>query len=315
MGKVLVTGGAGFIGSHLVESLLEEGREVVVFDDFSTGKMENLPENTRLTVLKGDVGKKEEVVNLFNSFNFDTVFHLAAVASVAKSVENPEETHRTNFDGTMYLLDCCVKFSVSRFIFASSAAVYGDLPGLPKREDDPVKPQTPYAVDKYASERYVLNAFVLYGLKTSALRFFNVFGPRQDPSSPYSGVISIFVDRVLRFLNGEDVEITIFGDGKQTRDFIYVKDVVNALLLVEKSESAYGKVFNTGTGKETSLLDLLKYIENIAGIIPPVKFVSARKGDIRHSCADISGLKKIGFSPSFTVLEGLKLLFEWEMEN
>ncbi|SNR76126.1 NAD-dependent epimerase/dehydratase family protein [Desulfurobacterium atlanticum] len=315
MGKVLVTGGAGFIGSHLVESLLEEGREVVVFDDFSTGKMENLPENSRLTVLKGNVGEKERVVNLFDSFKFDTVFHLAAVASVAKSVENPEETHRTNFDGTMYLLDCCLKFFVSRFIFASSAAVYGDLPGLPKKEDDPVKPQTPYAVDKYASERYVLNAFNLYGLKTSALRFFNVFGPRQDPFSPYSGVVSIFVDRVLRFLNGENVEITIFGDGKQTRDFIYVKDVVKALLLVEKSEAAYGKVFNTGTGKETSLLDLLKYIENIAGKIPPVKFAPARKGDIKHSCADISNLKKIGFSPSFTVQEGLKLLFECEMEK
>ncbi len=309
MGKVLVTGGAGFIGSHLVESLLEDGREVVVFDNFSTGKMENLPKDTRLTVLKGDVGKKEKVVNLFGSFDFDTVFHLAAVASVAKSVENPEETHRANFDGTMYLLDCCVKFSVSRFIFASSAAVYGDLPGLPKKENDPVKPQTPYAVDKYASERYVLNAFALYGLKTSALRFFNVFGQRQDPSSPYSGVISIFVDRALRFLNGEDVEITIFGDGKQTRDFVYVKDVVKALLLVEKSKTAYGKVFNTGTGKETSLLDLLEYIENITGKIPPVKFAPPRKGDIKHSCADISMLKELGFSPQFSVEEGLRVFF------
>lgn len=315
MKRTLVTGGAGFIGSHLVEALIEQKRKVLVFDNFSTGKFENIPNSELVHVVKGDISDKSQVENLFKKYQFDTVFHLAAVASVAKSVENPEETHKTNFDGTLYLLQESVKQGVVRFIFASSAAVYGDLPGLPKKETDPVKPLTPYAVDKYASERYVINAYELYGLKTTALRFFNVFGPRQDPSSPYSGVISIFVDRVIRNLKGEDVSITIFGDGNQTRDFIFVKDVVKALLLVERSHEAVGKVFNTGTGKATSLLNLLDYLAKIAGKLPPIHFEPPRKGDIKHSLADISELKKIGFSPSFTVEEGLKLLFEWELKH
>ncbi|WP_457567687.1 NAD-dependent epimerase/dehydratase family protein [Desulfurobacterium sp.] len=315
MKRTLVTGGAGFIGSHLVEALVAQGRDVLVFDNFSTGKRENLPDSNRVQVVEGDISDKSHVERLFRKFNFDTVFHLAAVASVAKSVENPEETHRTNFDGTLYLLQESVKHSVVRFIFASSAAVYGDLPELPKKETDPVKPLTPYAVDKFASERYVVNAFELYGLKTTALRFFNVFGPRQDPSSPYSGVISIFVDRVIKSLKGEDAGITIFGDGKQTRDFIFVKDVVKALLLVERSHDAVGGVFNVGTGKATSLLDLLDYLAKIAGRLPPVHFAPPRRGDIKHSVADISALRGLGFSPSFTVEEGLRVLFEWEREN
>ncbi|WP_456397809.1 SDR family NAD(P)-dependent oxidoreductase [Desulfurobacterium sp.] len=313
MKRTLVTGGAGFIGSHLVEALVEEGREVLIFDNFSTGKMENIPDSKLVHVVKGDISDRFQVENLFKKYRFDTVFHLAAVASVAKSVENPEETHKTNFDGTLYLLQESVKHGVIRFIFASSAAVYGDLPKLPKKETDPVKPLTPYAVDKYASERYVINAYELYGLKTTALRFFNVFGPRQDSASPYSGVISIFVDRVLRFLKGKDVEITVFGDGKQTRDFVFVKDVVKAILLVERCHEAVGKVFNVGTGKATSLLDLLDYLAKIAGKLPPIHFEPPRKGDIKHSFADISELKIVGFSPSFTVEDGLKLLFEWEM--
>ncbi|OMH40089.1 NAD-dependent epimerase/dehydratase family protein [Desulfurobacterium indicum] len=315
MKRTLVTGGAGFIGSHLVEALVKESREVLVFDDFSTGKIENIPDSKLVHVVKGNISDRFQVENLFKKYQFDTVFHLAAIASVVKSVENPEETHKTNFDGTLYLLQESVKCGVIRFIFASSAAVYGDLPKLPKKETDPVKPLTPYAVDKYASERYVINAYELYGLKTTALRFFNVFGPRQDPASPYSGVISIFVDRVIRNLKGENVAITVYGDGRQTRDFVYVKDVVKALLLVERCHEAVGRVFNVGTGKATSLLDLLDYLAKIAGKLPPIHFEPPRKGDIKHSLADISELKKIGFSPSFTAQEGLKLLFEWEMEK
>ena len=308
----LVTGGAGFIGSHLVEELLKEEREVVVVDDLSTGKLENLPESENLTFIKGSITDREFLKNLFNSYRFDTVFHLAAVASVFKSVEKPIETHRVNFDGTLYLLEESKRTKVNKFVFASSAAVYGDLPELPKREDMPVKPLTPYGVDKYASERYVVNSFNLYELRATAFRFFNVYGERQDPSSPYSGVISIFIDRILKHLKGEKTTIDIFGDGKQTRDFVYVKDVVKALLIAEKDKRTDGEVFNVGTGKETSLLQLIDTLKSIAGSIPSVRFLPSREGDIKRSVADITKLKKLGYTPSFSLQEGLLRTFNWE---
>jgi UDP-glucose 4-epimerase len=183
-----------------------------VIDDLSTGKLENLPSSEKLEVIVGSITDVELLEQLFEKYKFGVVFHLAAVASVAKSVESPVATHRVNFDGTLYLLELSRKYNVERFIFASSAAVYGNLPELPKREDMPVMPVTPYGVDKFSSERYVVNSYHLYGLRTTALRFFNVYGERQDPSSPYSGVISIFIDRALRFLRGEEVTIDIFGD-------------------------------------------------------------------------------------------------------
>jgi UDP-glucose 4-epimerase len=311
----LVTGGAGFIGSHLVEELIKHNRTVVVIDDLSTGKLENLPSSEKLKVIVGSITDVELLERLFEKYKFGVVFHLAAVASVAKSVESPIATHRVNFDGTLYLLELSRKYNVERFIFASSAAVYGNLPELPKREDMPAMPVTPYGVDKFSSERYVVNSYYLYGLRTTALRFFNVYGKRQDPSSPYSGVISIFIDRALRFLRGEKVTIDIFGDGKQTRDFIYVKDVVKALLLVEKDERAVGEVFNVGTGKETSLLELLDAISSVAGCLPPVRFLPPREGDIKRSVADISKLRTPGFSPSFSLEEGLKKTIEWEKQR
>ncbi|WP_457755074.1 SDR family oxidoreductase [Thermovibrio ammonificans] len=305
--SVLVTGGAGFIGSHLVEALLSQGREVVVLDDLSTGKLSNLPDSSSLEFVKGSVTDEELVRRLFEEFNFSSVFHLAAVASVQRSVEEPLYCHKVNCDGTLYLLQSAVSRGVKRFIFASSAAVYGDLPQLPKREDMPVSPLTPYAVDKYASERYVVNSFRLYGLEGVALRFFNVFGERQDPSSPYSGVISIFIDRVKRYLTGEPVTVDIFGDGRQTRDFIYVKDVVSALLIAE-DRGVPGEVYNVGTGQETSLLELLDYIRDIVGTLPEIRFLPERPGDIKRSVADVSKLEKLGFSPRFSVKEGLSNL-------
>ncbi len=308
----LVTGGAGFIGSHLVEELLKGGRKVIVLDDLSTGKRENLPEeNENLTFIKGSITDRELLKNLFDSYKFQTVFHLAAVASVFKSVEEPIETHRVNFDGTLYLLEESRRTKVEKFVFASSAAVYGDLPELPKKEDMPVKPLTPYGVDKYASERYVVNSYKLYNLNTTALRFFNVYGERQDPSSPYSGVISIFMERTSKYLKGDEVTVDIFGDGKQTRDFVYVKDVVQALLLVEKEKSSRGEVYNVGTGKETSLLELLKTLEKITGKVPPIRFLPPREGDIKRSVADITKLSQIGYTPTFVLEEGLKKTFEW----
>lgn len=307
----LVTGGAGFIGSHLVEELLKEGRKVIVVDDLSTGKVENLPESENLTFIKGSITDRELLKNLFDSYKFDTVFHLAAVASVFKSVEEPEATHKVNFDGTLYLLEESKRARVGKFVFASSAAVYGDLPELPKKEEMAVKPLTPYGVDKYASERYVVNSFHLYGLKATALRFFNVYGERQDPSSPYSGVISIFMDRTARYLKGEKVTIDIFGDGRQTRDFVYVKDVVKALLIAEKDERTNGEVFNVGTGKETSLLDLLKTLKEVAGKIPPVRYLPSREGDIRRSVADISKIEQLGYFSVFSLKKGIERTFYW----
>ena len=311
----LVTGGAGFIGSHLVEKLIKRNRTVVVIDNFSTGKLENLPSSKKLEVVVGSITDVSLLEQLFKRYKFSVVFHLAAVASVTKSVENPIATHRVNFDGTLCLLELSRKYNVEHFIFASSAAVYGNLPQLPKREDMPAMPVTPYGVDKFSSERYVINSYHLYGLKATALRFFNVYGERQDSSSPYSGVISIFIDRVLSFLRGKKVTVDIFGNGKQTRDFIYVKDVVKALLLVERNEKAVGEVFNVGTGKETSLLELLNTISSITGCLPPLRFLPPREGDIKRSVADISKLKTLGFSPSFSLKEGLRRTIEWEKHH
>jgi len=305
----LVTGGAGFIGSHLVEELLSQGREVVVLDDLSTGKLENLPKSDRLKFVKGSVTDRGLLRELFSSYPFKSVFHLAAVASVQRSVEEPVYCHQVNFDGTLYLLEEARKRGIGKFVFASSAAVYGDHPELPKREESPVKPITPYGVHKYASERYVVNSASLYGLDAVALRFFNVYGERQDPSSPYSGVLSIFIDRIKRFKGGEKVSIDIFGDGRQTRDFIYVKDVVKALLTVESGQTS-GKVYNVGTGKESSLLEVLEVLGELVGELPPVRFLPPRPGDIRRSVADISRLKELGFEPSYSLKEGLKRLWQ-----
>jgi len=309
--KTLVTGGAGFIGSHLVEELLNRGEQVVVLDDLSTGKLENLPEHPNLTFLKGSVADPSLVNSLFKEYPISSVFHLAAVASVQKSVESPVDCHEVNFDGTLYLMEAARRSGVSSFVFASSAAVYGDEPTLPKTEETPVKPITPYAVDKYASERYVVNGAALYGFPGVALRFFNVFGERQDPSSPYSGVISIFVDRIKRFLKGEPVKIVVFGDGRQTRDFVYVKDVVSALFLA-RDKAPKGEVYNVGTGREVSLLEMLETLKELVGTLPPVEFAPPRPGDIRRSVASIEKLKGLGYRPRWSFKEGLKSLLKSE---
>ena len=314
MDFTLVTGGAGFIGSHLVEELLSQGRMVVVLDDLSTGKRENLPESPNLIFVEGSIVDREILKRLFSKYRFSTVFHLAAVASVYRSIEEPLYCHQVNFDGTLYLLEESKRVGVEKFIFASSAAVYGDLPELPKRENMAVKPQTPYAVDKYASERYTVNSFNLYGLDATALRFFNVYGERQDPISPYSGVISIFIERIRRFQRGESVTIDIYGDGRQTRDFVYVKDVVRALLLAEEKQTA-GEVYNVGTGVETSLLHLLEVLREITGEIPPVRFLPSRPGDIKRSVADISKISQIGYSPSYSLKGGLERLWKWTIRT
>ncbi|MCA0150323.1 NAD-dependent epimerase/dehydratase family protein [Rossellomorea vietnamensis] len=314
MSKILVTGGAGFIGSHIVEELLNNNEQVVVIDNFSMGSMDNLPKSNQLTVVKGDISVRETISVLFQQHQFKKIFHLGAIASVAASVENPLHTHQTNLEATLYLLEEARKQGgLERFVFASSAAVYGDEPTLPKKETSTIRPLTPYAIDKFASEQYVLAFSRLYDIPTAAVRFFNVFGNRQNPSSPYSGVVSILTDRFKQLVKKEETSFTLFGDGEQTRDFIYVKDVVQAVFLVSETPAGIGKVFNVGTGGSTSLNELIGLYEEITETTLPIEKKEERSGDIKESYSDISELKSLGFEPQFTMREGL--LEYWNKEN
>ncbi|WP_299742883.1 NAD-dependent epimerase/dehydratase family protein [uncultured Rossellomorea sp.] len=314
MSKILVTGGAGFIGSHIVEELLNKNEQVVVIDNFSMGSMDNLPKDDKLTVVEGDISSKETIEKLFQQHRFKKIFHLGAIASVAASVEDPLHTHQTNLEATLYLLEETRKQGgLERFVFASSAAVYGDEPTLPKKETSTIRPLTPYAIDKFASEQYVLAFSRLYDIPTTAVRFFNVFGNRQNPSSPYSGVVSILTDKFKQLVNNEETSFTLYGDGEQTRDFIYVKDVVQANLLVSEDPAAIGKVFNVGTGDSTSLNELIGMYEEITNTKLPIEQLEERSGDIKESYSDISELKSLGFDPKFSMREGL--LEYWNKEN
>ena len=278
---VLVTGGAGFIGSHLVDALLARGRVVRVLDNLSSGKRANLPlDNPRLQLIEGDVADPAVVRAALAGCS--AVAHLAAVASVQASVEDPVGTHRSNFIGTLNLCEAMREQGVRRVLFASSAAVYGQNgEGTAIDEDTPKAPLTPYAADKLASEHYLDFYRRQHGLTPAIFRFFNIFGPRQDPSSPYSGVISIFTERAQAGL-----PIRVFGDGEQTRDFVYVADLVALLVqALEAPEVAAGAV-NVGLGRATSLNQLLAVIGELLGGLPPVSYAEPRAGDIRHSRAD-----------------------------
>ncbi len=307
--KICITGGAGFIGSHIAEECVKKGYEVIVFDNFSTGKKENLSfmknnHNSSLKIVKGDVANYEEVSNAVKGC--DAVFHEAAVASVQKSIENPHATFESNAKGTLNVLEASRNYGVKKVIFACSAAIFGDHPEIPKREDSPVLPKSPYGADKYISEVYLRLYNELYNLTTISLRYFNVFGPRQDPSSPYSGVISIFTSRIAQ---GKD--ITVFGDGKQYRDFIYVKDVVQAnMLALEKIHSGF-HYYNVGYGKATDLNTLIAILQRIYNKDIKVNYAEARAGDIKESVTDPSKIiRELGFTPRYSVEEGLRMLVE-----
>jgi UDP-glucose 4-epimerase len=299
--NVLITGGAGFIGSHLAEHLLAAGNTVRVLDNLSTGKRENLPAHARLEFVQGDI--RDQGLVLECARDMQAIVHLAAVASVQASVDDPTGTHATNFDGTLHLLEAARTERVQRFLYASSAAVYGDNTRLPLVEEEILNPLSPYAADKLAGEYYLRFYHAKFGIETTAFRFFNIFGPRQDPSSPYSGVISIFVERVSR---GEPV--TVFGDGRQTRDFVYVGDLVALLALalaLARAETA-GQVINIGRGQQCSLLELLEALEKLTGKPVERRFEAARLGDIVHSCADISRLVRLlGKAPETDIVTGL----------
>lgn len=303
--RVLVTGGAGFIGSHLVELLLSRGDEIVVLDDFSTGKRTNLPTHPDLNVLEGDVAEVADVRAALAGC--DAFVHLAAVASVEASVRDPVATNRTNLRGSIQLFEAAAQLGVRRAVYASSAAVYGDSQELPLQETASKRPLSPYAADKLAGEHYLAHYRRSGKLDGVAFRFFNVFGPRQDPSSPYSGVISIFLDRAAT-----GSPITVFGDGKQTRDFIYVGDVVaalaQALIRVDDDPLDELPVFNVGRGESVSLLQLLDLVGSLDGVEAPlqVSFGPPRQGDILHSLSNVENLKeRFDWEPRTALRDGL----------
>ena len=303
--RAMVTGGAGFIGSHITERLVREGHDVRVVDSFRTGKRTNLDVASSLgnvEIVEADVRDAPQLDSLMDGV--DVVFHQAAVVSVPYSVEHPQETHDVNLQGTLNVLFAARRRGVKRIVFAGSAAAYGDDPELPKRESMFPAPSSPYGVEKLASERYLAACAPLYGVETVTLRYFNVFGPRQDPSSPYSGVISIFVERALR---GD--RVTVYGDGTQSRDFVFVEDVVEANLRAATTPGVSGRVYNVATGNETTVNELAAMLGRVVGRELAVAYEPRRPGDILKSLADIGRARAdLGYAPRIGIEAGLERL-------
>jgi UDP-glucose 4-epimerase len=308
MATYLVTGAAGFIGSTLVRALLAQGGEVVGFDNLSTGKPENLEGVLdRIQFHEADLLDLDAVHRACRGVDY--VFHEAAIPSVPRSVKDPLGSNQANVDGTVNLLVAARDAKVKRVIYAASSSAYGDTPTLPKREDMLPRPISPYATAKLASEYYMTSFYRCYGLETVCLRYFNVFGPRQDPSSPYSGVLAKFITQML---DGEAP--TIFGDGKQSRDFTYVDNVVEANLLAcsaQGSEVA-GRLFNVATAQRTDLYQTFLILKKLTGYSGEVKYGSERAGDVKHSLADISLAEQhLGYRPKVNFEEGLSRTVAW----
>jgi UDP-N-acetylglucosamine/UDP-N-acetyl-alpha-D-glucosaminouronate 4-epimerase len=303
--RLLVTGGAGFIGSNLVEALAASGHEVRVFDNGSTGSVDNLASISSAPIL-GDVRDRDAVLKAVSEV--EVIYHLAALPSVARSVGDPITTHQVNVDGTLNVLEAARRTGVRRVVYASSSSVYGDTPRLPKDEGMPLSPQSPYAASKAAAEAYCRSFSHVYGLETVSLRFFNVFGPRQDPASEYAAVIPRFIDRMLA---GSAPDI--FGDGKQSRDFTYVSNVVEALQLAASAgPEAVGQAMNVGCGSRTTLLELVAAMNDLLGTAIQPAFSSPRPGDIKHSHADIAKAERLlGYRPRLSVRAGLGRTIDW----
>ena len=300
MKKALVTGGAGFIGSHLAEELIKQDYQVIILDDLSTGRRENIQPLLAQDDVQFILGSVTDLSLLNKLFQgVDYVFHLAAIPGVPQSIENPLASHEVNLTGTLNVLLAATENKVMRVIYASSCAVYGDSPSIPQKEDMPPRPQSPYAVSKLCSEYYCQVFREIRGLSTICLRYFNVYGLRQDPNSQYAAVIPIFIRRLYK----GDPPI-IFGDGEQTRDFIFVADIAEANL--KAAESDVCGVFNIGTGDRVSINELAKLVTRLMGKdIKPVHQES-RPGDIRHSLADISRAEEFGYNPRHSLEKGLK---------
>ena len=310
MANYLVTGGAGFIGSALVQELLAQGHAVRVVDNFATGQRANLAEVLdRIELLEGDLADLEIAHRSVRGMDY--VLHQAAIPSVPRSVQDPIASNRANVDATLNLLvaarDACMK----RFVYASSSSVYGNSEVLPKVETMPENPLSPYALTKLAGEKYAGIFHRIYGLPTVALRYFNIFGPRQDPNSPYSAVISRFVDAAL-----DGRRPTVHGDGEQTRDFTYVDNAVQANLLSCTAEGVAGMVFNVGAGERHSLNKLLQMVASIVGCKLDPEYGPPRPGDVRHSQASIERAHEhLGYKPSVRFEEGLKRTVAWFQEG
>ena len=308
MANVLVTGGAGFIGSNLTEALLTQGHVVRVVDDFSTGKRENLDFGNRfssLEVIEGDIRNFDVARRVTR--DIDYVFHQAALPSVQRSVEDPVGSNAVNVGGTLNMLVAAREGGAKRFIYASSSSIYGDTPTLPKSEEMPANPLSPYALQKYTGEQYCKLFSQLFGLETVSLRYFNVFGPKQDPASIYSAVIPRFIEAFL-----DKRPPTVYGDGEQSRDFTYIENVVQANLLAMSAKGLHGEVVNIGYGQRTSLNRLLEILRDILGSTLLPIYEEARPGDVKHSLADIGRGKKIlRYHPRDDLERGLRKTVEY----
>jgi nucleoside-diphosphate-sugar epimerase len=308
MADVLVTGGAGFIGSNLTETLLQKGHFVRVLDDFSTGKRENLifdKAYPSLEIVEGDIRDLGTCQKAVEGMKY--VFHQGALPSVQRSVEDPETSNAVNAGGTLNILLAAREKGAKRVIYASSSSVYGDTPTLPKHEEMPCDPLSPYALQKYIGEQYCRLFYQLYGLETISLRYFNIFGPKQDPNSLYSAVIPKFIDALL-----QGRPPIIFGDGEQSRDFTYIENVVQANLLAMSAGHLHGEAINIACGERTSLNQLLNVLKKILGSKLSPSYQEPQQGDVRHSLADIrKGKEMIKYEPKVGIEIGLKKTVEF----
>ena len=308
MALYLITGVAGFIGSSLARAVLAQGDQVRGIDNFATGKRENLAEiQNQIDFREADLINLDAVRDA--CLRVDYIFHEAAIPSVPKSVLDPLGSNRANVDATVHLLIAARDAKVKRVVYAASSSTYGDTPTLPKHEGMPPNPISPYAVAKLASEYYMTSFYRCYGLETVSLRYFNIFGPRQDPGSPYSGVLAKFITQMLA---GE--QPTIYGDGTQSRDFTYIDNVVSANLLATKAPATEvaGKVFNVATGVRFDLNQTFQLLKGITGYKGDVKYEPERAGDVKHSLADLSRIEKaLGYKPLVNFEEGLRRTVEW----
>ena len=310
MGRYVVTGGAGFIGSHIVEELLLRNEKVAIIDNFSTGKRDNVkPFEGTAEIIDTDLANAKNLAQIIK--DADYVIHQAAIPSVPKSIIDPVKSHHANVNGTLQLLVACREAGVKRVVYASSSSLYGDSPTLPKHEGMMPNPLSPYGAQKLFAEMYCQVFTKAYGLETVSLRYFNVFGPRQDATSQYSGVLALFIPAVLQGRRPK-----IYGDGEQSRDFTYVKNVVEANLLACKAPGVGGQVFNVACGDRITVNSMLQQINKITGKdISPV-YAEARAGDIKHSQADIRLAKeRIGYQAKVSFEEGLRNTIDWYRQN
>lgn len=307
MKKYVVTGGAGFIGSAIVRALLSEGAgRVTVIDNLVSGKEENLEEvRPAVDFYNADIRFHDEIAPIVRGA--DAVFHLAAIPSVPRSIKDPVPSHQVNLDGTFELLRACLAGGVRRVVYAASSSAYGDTEVLPKSESMAPNPKSPYALQKLAGEYYARIFYYSYGMETVSLRYFNVYGPRQDPSSPYSGVLSLFITALL-----ERRSPTINGDGEQSRDFTYVEDVAALTLKAAAAPNVAGNVYNAGNGNRYTLNQVWAELQRIEGVEIPARYGPPREGDVLHSQADTAAARRdLGHDPRFGLEEGLRRTLEW----